>query len=260
MKIHCIVIAYGLVDDLYRLFDMTYAPNVYYHLFTHSAIQPVTDLCKRLAWQYRNHVTLYDYRENRGLSTSWNDGLINAYANGADVAMLLNDDMIPMPGDLQRVAQTAVDRPDACIVKCRGFDMRTQDYRSMEFGFTAITRRGIDTVGYFDEAITPLFWEDIDWDRRRMLLDGVCVYEERTGVVHAGSKTTVTVPGLKEEGQRFYDTGEAYYRRKWGATHHEGERFTVPFNNPLFAQRVKITADMRKIPYAEAEILGEADA
>lgn len=249
MKIHCVVIAYGLVDDLYRLFELTAAPNVHYHLFTHSDIEPVITLCRQLAWQYSGHVRMYDYRQNRGLAKSWNDGLENAYAVGADVVMLLNDDMIPAPGDLQRVARTALEMPDACIVKCRGFDLRSNDYRSMEFGFTAITRTGIERVGFFDENIGPIYWEDIDWDRRRMLLGGAVVTEERTGVVHAGSKTTVTVPGLLEFGQRSYDAGEVYYRAKWGATHHEGETYTIPFNNPLFAQRVKISGHERKNPY-----------
>jgi GT2 family glycosyltransferase len=247
LRIHCVVIAYGLVDDLFKLFQLTAAPNVFYHLFTHSDIPPVIEACQKIIATYPN-VTLYDYRCNRGLSKSWNEGLINAYANGADVAMLLNDDMLPMPGDLQRVAQTACELPDAAIVKCGGFDLRSKQYTVMEFGFTAITRRGLDTVGYFDENIAPIFWEDIDWDRRRRLLGELEVVEQRTGVVHAGSKTTITVPGLLEFGQQSYDKNRDYYCRKWNGTHLTGEKYTVPFNDPALG--LKITAEQRNNPYA----------
>jgi GT2 family glycosyltransferase len=246
LNIHCVVIAYGLVDDLFKLFELTAAPNVHYHLFTHSDIPPVLDACGKLIADYPNS-TLYDYRTNRGLAKSWNEGLEAAYANGADVAMLLNDDMLPMPGDLQRVAQTAYEMPDAAIVKCRGMDLRTKQYTTMEFGFTAITPRGLDRVGYFDENITPIFWEDIDWDRRRYLLGELEVIEERTGVVHAGSKTTVIVPGLLEFGQQSYDRNRDYYCQKWNGTHLTGEKFLTPFNDPTLG--LKITAEMRSNPY-----------
>ena len=246
MNIACIVIAFGLVDDLFKLFQLTAAPNVFYHLFTHSDIPAVMDACGKLITTYPNS-TLYDYRMNRGLARSWNDGLEAAYSNGADVALLLNDDMLPMPGDLQRVARTACELPDAAIVKARGFDLRSKEYTPMEFGFTAITQRGLDLVGYFDENIAPIFWEDIDWDRRRHLLGGLEVIEERTGVVHAGSKTTTTVPGLLDFGQRSYDANRDYYIEKWGGTHLTGEHYSVPFNDSALG--LKITAEARHNPY-----------
>lgn len=246
MNIHCIVIAYGLVEDLLRLFERGNAPNIMWHLFLHSTIPQVVTACDQLTAQYPN---LYYYRHmrNRGLSASWNDGIEAAYRDGADVALIINDDMIPGPGDIQKVAQAALDHPDCGIVKCWGFDLRSMTHTTMEFGLTAITKRGWEVVGAFDENIFPIYWEDIDWGRRHGLAGLPMHIVDNTSAVHAGSKTSVTVPGLLQETSQAYNQNEAYYRRKWGRTHTEGESYATPFNDP--ALTFYIAPEQRHAPY-----------
>ncbi len=245
MKIHCVVIAYGLSDDLLRLYRLTTGFDVTWHLFLHSSIPQVIMTCMEL--NENDNVRFHDYRVNRGLARSWNDGLIDSYGSGADVVMLLNDDMIPAPGDLERVAEAALEHPEYALTKARGFDLRTLKHTTMEFGFTAVTRHGWETIGCFDENISPVYWEDIDWCRRMDLAGLECLTVDCTSVVHAGSKTMVTVPGLKEQSQQWFDMNRDYYKRKWGRTHQEGELYEYPFNDTTLG--LKIAPEERTNPY-----------
>jgi GT2 family glycosyltransferase len=247
INIHCIVITYGLAEDLRKLFQYADATNIYWHIFTHSDIPEVLEEVYKFCAMPGTYTHLYNFRKNRGLSRSWNDGITHAYMGGADVAMIINDDMLPGPGDVQRVAQAAMDHPECGIIKCMGTDLRTGQRTPMEFGLTAITKRGWGVVGAFDENIWPIYWEDIDWSRR-LQLSGLPVHiVPETTAIHAGSKTSVTVPGLLEQTNRWYDANLMYYRRKWGAAHTEGERFSTPFNDPTLG--IKIEPSERHHPY-----------
>lgn len=247
LNIDCIVIAYGLADDLRDLFETADAPNITWKIFLHSDIPDVLNVVYRFCAKPGTKTHLYNFRQNRGLSRSWNDGIAQAYMAGADVAMIINDDMLPGPGDVQRVAQAAAEHPECGLIKCMGLDMRSGQRTPMEFGLTAITKRGWETVGAFDENIWPIYWEDIDWDHRRTLAGLPVHIVQETTAVHAGSKTSVTVPGLLEQTNVWFNANEAYYRRKWGAIHTEGERYAMPFNDPALG--LKIEPSRRHRPY-----------
>lgn len=250
IKIHCIVIAFGLADDLARLFAAVHADNIFWHLFLHSDIPEVVEVCEQLRRLSPVNMIYYPYKTNRGLARSWNEGISAAYRWGADVAIILNDDLLPGPGDVQRVAEAAMAHPEAGIVKCMGTDMRHGGRANMEFGCTAITKRGWDVVGAFDENIWPIYWEDIDWDHRRQLAGLPVHVVEETTAVHAGSKTSVTVPGLLEQTNGWFDANEQYFRKKWGWTHRDVEKlYATAFNDPALG--VKIEFANRHRPYGQ---------
>jgi len=246
MQIDCVVIAYALTEDLYRLFAAAAAPNVRWRLFLHSQHPLVMQCCNDLCTKYP--VVYYPYGENRGLARSWNEGVIAAYGDGADVAVLINDDMIPGPGDVQRVAQAALEHPECGIVKCNGFDLRDMQHKPMEFGLTPITKRGWEVVGCFDENIWPIYWEDIDYGRRLHLAGLTTYFEPCTSAIHAGSKTTVAIPGFREQIDRWYAANEAYYVKKWNGGIGK-ETFTRPFDNPEY--NIYINPGNRHNPYPE---------
>lgn len=249
MRIDCIVIAYALSDDLLNLFKAVDAPNVVWRIFTHSAEPAVLEAVGHIAARAADRCHVYDYRDNRGLARSWNDGIQDAYTSGADVAVLINDDVLPGAGDVEVLAWAAVNMPQAGIVKCMGVDKRSNQCVSMEFGLCVITRNGWETVGAFDEHITPIYWEDIDWERRRVLLTVPELMMLDTHAVHVGSKTAQVQPDGRAIAQQHYDRNERYYRAKWGATHLDGERFSVPFNDARLSLRIDPAA--RHNPYPE---------
>lgn len=215
-----------------------------WHLHLHSDIPQVVNACQTLQRQYRN-TRYYPHKHNRGLSRSWNDSLETAYGEGATVALLLNDDMQPQAGDLQRVAQAALDNPSAAIVKCRGYDNRTGIWRLMEYGFAAITRHGMKTIGYFDENIYPVYLEDTDWERRLQLSGEQVQVVNETTITHIGSKTINSVTGLRGKSDTWFHANKVYYARKWGIN----EDYPTPFNDPRYG--LKISASERHNPYPE---------
>lgn len=250
INIHCVVIGYGLPDDMQKLFEAVDAPNITWHIFLHSSQPDVVRVTNNFCDATVGEAYSYSYYTNRGLSRSWNEGIDYAYkVFDADVAIILNDDLLPGPGDVQRVVAAAMAHPEAGIVKCMGTDMRSGQRTPMEFGCTAITRRGWAVVGAFDENIWPIYWEDIDWDRRRQLAGLPVHIVEDTTAVHAGSKTSVTVPGLLEQANGWFAANEAYYRRKWGRIHTEGELYSTPFNDPALG--LKINPAQRHRPYGK---------
>jgi GT2 family glycosyltransferase len=80
-------------------------------LHLHSADPPTAAACAELA--RREEVTLHAHGRNRGLSRTWNDGLLAGYADGADVVIITNDYVRFGPGDLDRLAQAAADQRTA---------------------------------------------------------------------------------------------------------------------------------------------------
>ncbi|MBL8162467.1 MAG: glycosyltransferase family 2 protein [Anaerolineae bacterium] len=231
-RIDLILVTYALSQELLELFTAADAPNVFWRVFTHSAHEDVLMAVRAIEARAKLRMCVYDYQTNRGLARSWNDGIYYAYMTGADLAVLINDDMLPGREDVQRVARAAMLYPHVGIVKCMGFDERSQTRTSMEFGLTGITRAGWEQVGAFDEMIWPIYWEDIDWERRRKLLGVEEYMVVDTHARHAGSKTAIVTPNGVAQAQVHYDVNARYYRDKWGGTHLEGERFTHPFNNP----------------------------
>src|SRR5689334_13212546 len=150
IDIRCIVVTYGLPDDLQKLLDAVHAPNIHWQFFIHGDNAAVDEVIWRFVQRYaRSHI--HNHRVNRGLSRSWNDGINQSYLGSADVAIILNDDMLPGPGDVQRVADAAMAHPECGLIKCMGTDMRSGQRTPMEFGLTAITKRGWEVVGCFDE-------------------------------------------------------------------------------------------------------------
>lgn len=232
MNIHCILICYALDREVVQLFENIHRYNVTkWHLFLHSDLSGGRAAFWELTARYSNVVTSYAYGANRGLATSWNEGIEAAYMRGADVALIINDDMEASYDDVCAIGKAALDHPECGVIKCMGTDLRSGKRTPMEFGMTAITKTGWKTVGAFDENIRPIYWEDIDWDYRRKLLGVPEHIVDSTNVVHTGSKTSVTVPGMVEMANRWYNANQEYYIRKWGATHIAGEQYRTPFND-----------------------------
>jgi len=128
MNVHIIVVAYGLADDLRKLYESVEGEDserlnaetqrgrgaeITWHVFLHSQIPPVVEACYDLA--SRAKVWLYPYGINRGLARSWNEGLYNAYQDGADVALIANDDVLAGPGDVEARMERRLLEPSAAI-------------------------------------------------------------------------------------------------------------------------------------------------
>lgn len=122
---------------------------------------------------------LVDLHVNRGVAPGWNAA---ASAAGGDVLVFANDDAIPAPASLRRLADALIADDSIGVVGPAGARWNTRtgvagediraadiDTRSMcevecVSGFLFACRRStFDAVGGFDEYFAPASWEEIDF-------------------------------------------------------------------------------------------------
>jgi len=251
MKIGICTIAYNQPDHLRSLADTAVktSHDVEFHIFVHSKIRSVIDVCHQLEVDY--NVKLYDHRVNRGVSRSWNDGLVEMGRSGCDVWMITNDDIWFSDGDIDKIVEAAIDHPEAYAIFTSGFHIGYNVPINCH-GMSCFVMQpiAIANVGFYDENFFPAYNEDVDYARRaaRVKLRPYIIPD--TNIHHIGSAAITT---SKELGQQNYVTHAAnneYWTNKWGCpvTEDPGEGFKYPFNNhrlhPYF-----ISESERHAPY-----------
>jgi len=239
------LIAYAL--DISPLVLALQGDDVHWNVFQHSHNQDVIGKCLALSLTVPNF-NFYDYRENRGLATSWNDGLI--LSREADAMIIMNDDVIMDRNDLLILASAAVEHREAGLIICRGLNGPNRDHIDLDHVIFAVNPIAVEKVGYFDENYWPIYGEDVDYSRRCRLL-GVPYYNAgETGIIHLGSTTIKTVPALNAQNMVTFPRNEEYHRLKHGGGYGH-ETFLHPFNDEQLSW--KIESRMRHNPYPEYE-------
>jgi GT2 family glycosyltransferase len=250
LRVGLVVIAYNQPSWTERLVAAARAApsEIAVHLFLHSTEAATQTTCERLAAQ--PDVRYYPHGENRGVSRSWNDGILNAYADGVDVVIVANDDVLPSDGDLDRVAAKAIRRRDRYIVSCAGPHERLGRFLpSHGYSFFALNPIALETIGCFDENFFPAYCEDQDYARRAAVAG---LSEENcadTRVVHGGSSAIFANPELARQNRITQSRNMGYYVRKWGGDAGR-EEFDTPFGDPAFGLR--IAPEDRARPYGPA--------
>lgn len=247
MRIALVTVAYALPEATAALVESARSRRgtVEVHLFLHSTLPAVREMCEQLA--EREGVTLYPYGSNRGLSRSWNEGVLAAYGAGADCVVVANDDIRFGEGDLDLVAGHAAAHRDRHLVSCAGHHAglghRIPSHGYSCFGLNPIA---LERIGCFDENIFPIYCEDQDYAYRARLAgleETNCPY---TAVTHGGSSTIRSDPDLARCNVTTHGLNQAYYRRKWGGDG-GAERFLHPFDDPALDHF--IPPDRRGSPY-----------
>ena len=215
------------------------------HLFVHSRYPQLTQSCIRIA---QSPLVIYHpYGVNRGVSRSWNEGMLAAYAAHADVVIIANDDVAFTSGDLGKLAEKAAACRDRYIVSCAGFHQRlNQRQPSVGYSCFAINPIAIEKLGCFDENIFPAYCEDQDYARRAALSG---LHEENcpdTNVTHAGSNSVLSDSVLGRQNALTHRLNREYYRRKWGGDG-DHETYNYPFNDARLS--CYIAPRSRQSPY-----------
>jgi GT2 family glycosyltransferase len=233
MKIAVVTIAYSSTACVSSVVETASSANghaVRCHLFLHSKYPQLVESCSRLA---RNPlVVYYSYGSNRGVSKSWNEGMLAAYADHTDVVIIANDDIKFAPDDLCKLAEKAVSCRDRYIISCAGFHQRfNRRMPSVGYSCFAINPIAIEKLGCFDENIFPAYCEDQDYARRAGLSG---LHEENcpdTMLIHLGSNSVLSDHALGRQNAVTHRLNRAYYRRKWGGDG-GNETYPYPFNDP----------------------------
>jgi GT2 family glycosyltransferase len=250
MNISLVAIAYNSPDMLAKLIQTARETShqINFHLFLHSQHAPTVSMCEGLAAM--PDVVYYAYGTNRGLSKSWNEGMLNAWEAGADVVIIANDDIFFSLGDVDKLAEKALRCRDNYIVTCAGFHLRfKQPIPSHGYSCFAINPVALEKIGCFDENFMPIYCEDQDYAWRAKLAG---LQEENcpdTMVHHGGSCTIFADPELLKQNGVTHGRNIEYYRRKWGGGGGQ-ERFAHPFDNPRYDYY--IAPERRHAPYGPA--------
>lgn len=215
------------------------------HLFLHSRYPELAESCKLIA--ENPAVVYYPYGCNRGVSKSWNEGMLASYARQADVVIIANDDIGFTAGDIEKLAERAAACRDRYIISCAGFHQRfNRRQPSVGYSCFAINPIAIEKLGCFDENIFPAYCEDQDFARRAGLAG---LHEENcpdTMLTHAGSNSVLSDAALARQNAITHRRNIEYYRRKWGGDGGR-ETYKYPFNNPRLG--FHIPPRSRQTPY-----------
>lgn len=229
MKISMVTVAYGALTEEMIQSALISNNEVELIIFTHSNNERISRLVHKLEG---GQVVLKDYRQNRGLAKSWNEGIM--MSQPSDVTIVFNDDITFSPGDVDLIANTSAENPHNFIVTCAGWN-EVHQARMVLHGLAcfAIQKIAIDTVGYFDENFWPAYFEDNDFWRRCTLAGLSHINCAETNVIHKGSQSLRNNPRLSHQNHSTFPANEQYYFRKWGGGPRE-EMFETPFDDPSF--------------------------
>lgn len=211
------------------------------HLVAQSEAPAVAIAAGRLAADVAQ-LTVHPYEPGRSLAACWNDALLRAYPDGADVLLLANDDVVFTQGDVDRLAEAAAANREYYGVTCAGRDLRSGE-RVPTHGYSCIALNpvALEVVGCFDENFFPAWWEDIDYHRRAFLLGLRDTNCPSTNVLHlgGGSRFLAELTGATVAG----NLNERYYDLKWGPQPH----YAHPFDDERLDAR--IDPARRSAPY-----------
>lgn len=149
---------------------------------------------------------------NLGCGGSWNH--IIRHRPAGPWWLIVNADIEFAPGDLERL--TLAMHPNPMVATL------------FEFGAFALTPAAVDRVGWFDENLHPMYFEDNDY-KRRMMLRGVPYLKVDGKTRHDNSSTINSDQRLALRNQDTFGLNAAYYLEKWGGPPGR-EQFTVPFD------------------------------
>jgi GT2 family glycosyltransferase len=247
MNVALVTVAYNSAPAIRRLVETAIQSDhdVRVHLFLHSQHPATMAECLRLA--ELSGVTYYAYGCNRGLSKSWNEGILNAYDAGAEAVLVVNDEIYFPPGDVDKIARKAVENRDRYIISCAGFHRRfNRRLPSHGYSCFAINPVALERIGCFDENFFPCYCEDQDYAYRAKLAGLQEENCEDTTICHGGSDTLYNTPELVVQNRLTQTRNVLHYMRKWGGPG-ERERFREPFGNPELSYRIE--AERRHSPY-----------
>lgn len=250
MKIGIVTIAYNLPQAIIKLYDTAMLDadkhDIWFYLFLHSKHEPTEQACEALVAKYP--VKYFPHKVNRGLSTSWNDGMLMAYGeDGADVVIVANDDIFFAPDDINKLATKAFTHRDNYMVSVAGPHLGHEQWnRSHGYSCFALNPIALERIGCFDENIFPVYLEDCDHHRRATLLDLVEENCADTSVSHGGSSAINHDEELALQNLVTQRKSGEYFVRKWGGIN-EHEKYIIPFNDPRFS--CYIDPEVRHNPY-----------
>ncbi|WP_010585586.1 glycosyltransferase [Schlesneria paludicola] len=166
-------------------------------------------------------VSIFRPQRNLGVSRSWN--LLHRFAAPYPI-VILNDDI--------ELGRNCLER----LVTCDGLAVTIDGSHAYE---AFMMREEVwQTIGDFDEAFFPAYFEDNDHARRLELAGIEIVCPTNDGVVSCGRSNTKSrlTPDATQALHGFVAKNRDYYLTKWGGLPHQ-EQFLKPFDSNNHVQQ-----------------------
>lgn len=178
------------------------------------------------------------WRNNRGVSGAWNEGMRRARDAGYRYAVVANDDLKFEPGSLQGIYDTLIDTGAAAVSPNQQRLPRRIDSFEHDgiragadfFCFAIDIEQVTEEAGWFDQNFFPAYFEDNDMHHRMHLKGLTTLLHTDMVVIHEGSATqnydrkNPNVTSVRFEAHR------SYFDRKWGGLPGK-TTFATPFNH-----------------------------
>ncbi len=194
-----------------------------------------------------------NWRENRGCSKAWNQGIKQAREQGADYILICNDDILFAPHTIDALVEefnrmskgnlgdvvmlSAVNVANACPTPESIFSFNRQPSNLNEhpdFSCFMVPYNFLDLVGEFDENFWPAYFEDNDMHRRIKLLGFKAMSTSGAAYYHIGSQTVnQDDSGLISAN---FEKNRGRFIKKWGGEP-AAAAFETPFNNPVLTPK-----------------------
>jgi hypothetical protein len=161
-----------------------------------------------------NNVHIADPGFNMGVGASWNF-IIKANIN-ADWWLLGCNDMVISPGAVAALVEDMEEHsygPHMARVV-----MANESSWGNHFGLFALNGHAIDMLGWFDENIYPIYFEDNDYMQRmeRAKSSGFTDTLIQSQTQHGGNASWNDVPANAVGNKRTWSINGPYYDSKWG--------------------------------------------
>jgi hypothetical protein len=166
------------------------------------------------------------WKTNWPLAKAWNIGVGEAFEDGCDYALVINDDAFVESDTIDKlvVALSATELSLVSATERPGKD-------AVHFSCFMVGREIFERVGYFDENFKPIYFEDNDFIYRMRLLNVGSQGIDDAFFEHKGSRSLEI---KREQGQgpqhdEEFRANQDYYVKKWGGQ--PGlETYRTPFN------------------------------
>jgi GT2 family glycosyltransferase len=246
MRVLLVTIGYNVPGATARLLESACQDcrnELVFLIISHTQIPEKVDELDKLG--ERPDVVYRRYGVNRGLAKSWNEGILWGLEQHFDATLVVNEDVVLAPGDVDRLATTAVHHRDAPLAMGRAYHHSEQRWAWSEYGCFVVNPLLLETLGCFDENFFPIYCEDSDF-RRRLKLAGLSpAFCEETRIIHGGSRS-LAQPAVARQNSLTYARNRQYYQRKWGGEAGT-ESHSQPFGDPRFTYYIAPAA--REVPY-----------
>jgi GT2 family glycosyltransferase len=200
-------------DLMQRMFDsIDYGPIDRLYIIDNSS--SIDKSAVRWPWHI-NRIHVADPGYNTGVAAAWNM-IVRANIH-ADWWLICNNDMTLEPGVLKKVVDVMSESgnvPTLCRVA-----MGNESW-GHHFGAFAVNGGFIDTVGWFDENLIPIYFEDTDCLRRvEQHKDALNLVLIPSTTHHDGNRSWSEFPLLAAQNKFSWDGNVQYIDSKWGDVH-----------------------------------------